>query len=553
MEHSQVQFIESYISHKISCITEEKKPSQVLVKTVLKILTEKYMYGADMKALECLVETALYNSSDDKTVKPYTVNSSINYWFTKMKLLDVESSEGAVYFTSILDDTIQMVAKISRYEGASENLKQEYYLGSACFNDLRYYIPNFSYTLGCFNEGRGEFFAAFEKIPGFTTGSMVSKVSTDQVIGFVAQLLLALEVAQMKCNFTHWDLHNENVIWRPVKNYTNYVVYGDSVFKVQSNDYIPVIIDYGMSCATNSEGVNIGCLWIADFGLKNFIVPAFDAIKAIMWLKIPQIVDDLMEFFGVENASAGFSVFASTFGAHTCSADYAYKTPMMMLRWLLKHEKYGRIAGKYIQEIPRENAPNCTNSCMGVSGIYNSMFKNSKGMTVEDTIYQCIKPTQSYTYSMYNIHFLKECLKESTSSKIRRKLVEIQNSVNSNLKKMIDYDHTVISNTKPNYFYPEVFDGILDKVTAIKLTDVGTLIQSKEIENLNTIFGVVVTQFDDIAKFYYATRELRITQFDDILIPKLKALKFFEHQSMLQDIEAVRRWLFALKQESIRR
>ena len=68
-----------------------------------------------------------------------------------MKKLNVKSSEGIVYISDILSENIQVIIKVPQEDTGFDDLIREYFIGIAALNRLRYFIPNFMYTLGSFN------------------------------------------------------------------------------------------------------------------------------------------------------------------------------------------------------------------------------------------------------------------------------------------------------------------------------------------------------------------------------------------------------------------
>ena len=74
------------------------------------------------------------------------------------------------------------------------------------------------------------------------------KTSTHVIISAIKQVLSAISISQ-KLNFTHYDLHSDNVIMRKCDPDTVflYVFNKDNAVLVPSMGYIPVIIDYGFS------------------------------------------------------------------------------------------------------------------------------------------------------------------------------------------------------------------------------------------------------------------------------------------------------------------
>ena len=148
--------------------------------------------------------------------------------------------------------------KIAGYEMAikkttkiDENI-HEAFIGINCINDLIKDIPNFSYTFGVFLEEGSELFLLTEKIEGITfTKYLESRdFRIKEYLLILIQLSLALQVAQRRCEFVHWDLYAWNVIIQklPEKKTFDYQITPEKVIRIKTN-IIPIIIDYGKSHA----------------------------------------------------------------------------------------------------------------------------------------------------------------------------------------------------------------------------------------------------------------------------------------------------------------
>lgn len=75
--------------------------------------------------------------------------------------------------------------------------------------------------------------------------------STATIYNAIKQTLCAVAMAQIKCNFTHYDLHSDNVLLTPCDKDTVilYKFNRETAFAVPTHGYIAKIIDYGFSYA----------------------------------------------------------------------------------------------------------------------------------------------------------------------------------------------------------------------------------------------------------------------------------------------------------------
>ena len=98
-----------------------------------------------------------------------------------------------------------------------ENI-HEAFIGLYAINHLRAIIPNFVYTYGifrnpCIFEKSSQCnYLLLELIPGQTWKKFIRTATTDQFVNTFLQLCLSLKIAKEKYDFTHYDLHYENII-----------------------------------------------------------------------------------------------------------------------------------------------------------------------------------------------------------------------------------------------------------------------------------------------------------------------------------------------------
>lgn len=99
-----------------------------------------------------------------------------------------------------------------------------------------------------------------------------SSVSDDKIYSIMKQTLLSVAIAQKKKQFTHYDLHSDNVMVRKCdKNLVFlYVLDKKNVFCVPSFGHYPVIIDFGFSYSSDLNNKNlISCLSFTNIGFYS--------------------------------------------------------------------------------------------------------------------------------------------------------------------------------------------------------------------------------------------------------------------------------------------
>jgi len=120
------------------------------------------------------------------------------------------------------------------------------------------------------------------------------KISDNVIYSTIKQVLMAISIAQKKANFTHYDLHSNNIMMKKCDENLVflYVLDKDTQFCVPTYGHYPVIIDFGFSYAKELNGnylwpsmnhTDIGFLsdrfdHVAD--TKLFLVTVADELKA---------------------------------------------------------------------------------------------------------------------------------------------------------------------------------------------------------------------------------------------------------------------------------
>lgn len=111
-------------------------------------------------------------------------------------------------------------------------------------NTLRDKCPNFVFTYGM-KTIESTRYLFIEYIPGLTIGYY--KDNFLELIGYIIQVLLAITIANKTFGFTHYNLHRQNVVMKPLrkKRWIKYELLDETIYV--ETDHIPVIIDFGRS------------------------------------------------------------------------------------------------------------------------------------------------------------------------------------------------------------------------------------------------------------------------------------------------------------------
>ena len=255
-------------------LAQKKIPTDVCLDELRKIVRNQWTSGTDMRALACAIQTMFFsagNTDDPLTDKVMSdLSERVNQWITKIKPLSSQGVGGDVFFATLLGD-VDIIVKRPQFsndaktqEMMSSDLMREYFIGQT-INRLRYETPLFMYTLGIFQCSRemknGKLctgkpkstdppYLVLENIQGESVHSLIKarKLPFRDWLVLYIQLLASLEYAQQKYEFTHYDLHTDNVMVRKLKKPITYsILNGMSTYTFENISDVPTIIDFGLS------------------------------------------------------------------------------------------------------------------------------------------------------------------------------------------------------------------------------------------------------------------------------------------------------------------
>lgn len=213
--------------------------------------------------------------------------------------------------------------KSARNNEASIEFTHETFVGLFGTNQFRGTVPNFAYIYGEFNcrgavidpqtkevinwcdggAGPALNYVLYEDItPGVDFHTYIKTCTPSQFLDKYLQILLALKAAQ-GIQFTHYDLHFENVIIRRLPSRAT-IKYGD---RYLATDGVATIIDYGR-CHFKIGGKDYGYYGLTSFGvLPDRYYPLHDAYKLLAWSglgaydannqKVFRVIDRIMKYF----------------------------------------------------------------------------------------------------------------------------------------------------------------------------------------------------------------------------------------------------------------
>lgn len=184
----------------------------------------------------------------------------VKHWMRNFKKIGAESAEGVAIRASLSDDDQLFIIKGPREE--DNDLAHEAVVGLA-LNPLRAKIPNFSWVFGVIrcsipvvennqlvswcSKKDPVTYVVYERIPGISMREFLATCTVTDFIDVYLQVLQSLHVAYSTCQFTHYDLHCDNIIIRPLKERSTIVYDLGNVTFYHTTTNIATFIDYGFA------------------------------------------------------------------------------------------------------------------------------------------------------------------------------------------------------------------------------------------------------------------------------------------------------------------
>lgn len=340
-------------------VTDQYNQTTESVPLIKEILQHRYNNGPDMNIMISLFDTMLLSTEEVKKYHGlYYIPVPIQKWAKKMRKVEVKSSESTVYLSDILDD-ISVIIKSPKNKYQYSDLIREYYIGFTEINKLRYYVPNFMYTIGAFlypEQKKKSAFVIYEKIPGDSLEKLIKeqRISFSQFLNIFIQILFALEIGQRNIRFCHFDLHTGNIIIRPIsKPFTYTVVLDNTRYDITAVDYIPVIIDFGMATVTNNSRT-LGSYYFSQYGMMSYMVQGADMYKLLFYsllhsrkTNLHQQILNLFTFYGQDDPyklltqkPEFIKKVSFEFARKGSLSKVATYIPINFINWIINNPKY---------------------------------------------------------------------------------------------------------------------------------------------------------------------------------------------------------------------
>jgi len=282
---------------------------------IQKALKDGYGDAAILKALMCV------NNATVALPKSLGLghNIKIRQYITQLQQIGPESVEGYAMTADIKQKGKNLfVVKSPRTitPQSRQNTIHEYFIGAFGTNQLRSYIPNFVYSLGVFqcsppyldnasfseqsledkniavtycqnNDSSNQTnYLMFENVVDSVSFKdfIRNGCTLEQYLNILTQLMFSLDVAYRIVDFTHYDLHTDNVLIRELPNeiYIPYPMNDTGHVIYVKTKYVATIIDMGRS-HIKYKGKHFGYEQLISGTYPDKSYPAWDISKILFW------------------------------------------------------------------------------------------------------------------------------------------------------------------------------------------------------------------------------------------------------------------------------
>ena len=260
--------------------------------------TEHVNSDVDLE-LACMVDTI--NAAPINNFPP-SRRERFRHWFTSLSQIGSPSVEGYAVLSSFSRDTKLFVIKTPR-DPSDDNLVHEALVGTFMARQCRLYVPNFMYVYGYTRCSP----------PVILQRQVVSQcTASDPAVGYLitenirdsipirefvrvcdgatfmkvfVSLLNGLNVAFALFEYTHYDLHDGNVMIREFKQEVSIPIYNEhlEVTGFLKSRYVPYIIDYGNSHIKVGDR-HFGKIGLEVVGIGYTPNPMYDVYKLLGFL-----------------------------------------------------------------------------------------------------------------------------------------------------------------------------------------------------------------------------------------------------------------------------
>jgi serine/threonine protein kinase len=230
--------------------------------------------------------SSCFHFMNEKELKENTL--SIKYIINEKNL--------KIYYITIKNVSIPILVKYILRNLEDYQYKNEYYISIYGINELRSLIPNFSYCFYQIPEDN-QVQTVFEYIDGITLYQYIQerkklekfnlKTEGQIFLSIIFQIVCSLEIAQQTLHFTHFDLHEKNIVLRHTngKKDITYKIFGKK-YKLHLTDYITTFIDFEYSTIRKKNHIiSKVSPNLFPLGYYSVFIPGSDLLRLFLNIK----------------------------------------------------------------------------------------------------------------------------------------------------------------------------------------------------------------------------------------------------------------------------
>lgn len=275
----------------------------------MKALIKNNFYDpAVLQSALCVMGAMVYMQPDlPGTIKP---NERLREWFTQLKRVGTDSTAGYAFRADMKDSKDVFIVKTAQ-NPATDDLQHELFIGLFGLNQLRSTksgvpVYNFAYIFGgfkcsppivsktllaetavawCNNLKDTVNYVLYENIvPSISMREYVATCTPEQFLNIYLQVMYALRKAHRVADFTHNDLHDENVLVRTITSSDPFQIMYETELGTEYllANRLATLIDYGYSHIQYRRR-HYSVQYFEEIGIDpNASFPMYDAYKLLL-------------------------------------------------------------------------------------------------------------------------------------------------------------------------------------------------------------------------------------------------------------------------------
>lgn len=266
-----------------------------------------------------------------------TLKLSKSYPLDPTSRLKISSQESDLYLYK------SIVVKVPKKTKNKSDFTRLFYIGTL-LNSLSPIVPNFIPTLSLHKN----YSISYPYIPGSSLETLLPSLSFSVFLNIYLQILFALEVASRYYSFTHYDLHYNNIILKPIKTpFTYSILLDNKTYTITAVDYIPIIIDFGLSCIHDGT-TYIGNPNYSQYNITETHQPGVDMYKLLYYCYAKIENKEIGKLFDFYNNKDPYKMaLVPVKNLKAVSDDYLYRIHNSTISGILPIEFISWILGKY--------------------------------------------------------------------------------------------------------------------------------------------------------------------------------------------------------------